>query len=137
MRSFRSTRNTSDSSKRWATEAAKRIVGANSVADVTTKTEPGGEAPLLRVIGLAIYAACAVLTILFLVEVAGAMSVRVTDTLVHDRLGGSVIDHSIRIRQGLPLYAEPDDHFVPLVYTPIYYYLAAGSMSDQGNPDDQ
>lgn len=41
-------------------------------------------------------------------------------------LGGVVGDHVGRILDGEPLYAEPSADFVPLLYTPLFMYLAAG-----------
>jgi len=102
------------------------------MADEISADTSSERAPVLRAIGLVLIAACAVLTLATALDVGAATSGRVSGPLVHDRLGGGVVDHSIRIRQGLPLYSEPDDHFVPLVYTPLYYYLAAGSMSFLG-----
>ncbi|MBN1433326.1 glycosyltransferase family 39 protein [Candidatus Fermentibacterales bacterium] len=38
---------------------------------------------------------------------------------------GSVVDHVARVADGRPLYVEPGIGFVPLIYTPLYYYLSA------------
>ncbi len=36
-----------------------------------------------------------------------------------------VFEHVQRVRAGLPLFVEPTFGFVPLIYTPLYYYLCA------------
>jgi hypothetical protein len=61
-------------------------------------------------------------------QVVVASSTRLGLDLVEDRLGGAIVDHVVRARGGLPIYAEPDDHFVPVVYTPLYYHVAARVM---------
>lgn len=38
---------------------------------------------------------------------------------------GSVLDHVERIRAGLPLYTEPTADWIPYIYPPLYYRLAA------------
>jgi len=52
--------------------------------------------------------------------------------LVYDGMGGAVVDHCVRIREGRPIYAEPDDSFMPLLYTPLYYYLCTATMTVLG-----
>jgi len=77
--------------------------------------------------------AAALALALFAVLVAREASVaawgRVHGELVHDRLGGAIVDHAVRAHRGLPIYAAPDDRFVSVVYTPLYYYVAAGMMA--------
>ncbi len=98
----------------------------------TRSSPPGRESYLLMWLVWALGVACAVLSIVLVVETVQTMAVRTGSPLVYDRLGGSIVDHCIRIRQGLPIYAEPDDRFVAIVYTPLYYVLAAGVMSVVG-----
>ncbi|MFN8064406.1 MAG: glycosyltransferase family 39 protein [Vicinamibacterales bacterium] len=40
---------------------------------------------------------------------------------------GLFVDHVARVVRGQSIYVEPSINFVPLVYTPGYYYLAAGA----------
>ena len=90
-----------------------------------------GRSPLVWLVW-ALGLLCAALSVVVVFETVQTMAVRTTGPLVHDRLGGCIVDHAIRIRQGLSIYAEPDDRFVPIVYTPLYYVLAAGVMSIVG-----
>jgi hypothetical protein len=41
-------------------------------------------------------------------------------------LEGAMVDHVRTILAGEPLYAKPSLGFIPLTYTPAYFYLAAG-----------
>lgn len=38
---------------------------------------------------------------------------------------GCVVDHARRISAGMPLYAEPSADFIPLLYTPLSYYVTS------------
>lgn len=38
---------------------------------------------------------------------------------------GAVLEHVFRIKEGLPLYGPPSLEFTPLIYTPLYYMVAA------------
>src|SRR5689334_9636631 len=38
---------------------------------------------------------------------------------------GSVLDHVERVRHGLPIYAPPTTAWIPFLYTPLYYWVAA------------
>jgi hypothetical protein len=67
-------------------------------------------------------------------QVAAASAARLPLDLVTDRLGGAMVDHAIRVRDGLPTYCEPDDRFMPVVYTPLYYHLAAATMRVVADP---
>jgi hypothetical protein len=40
-------------------------------------------------------------------------------------LEGAMVDHVRTILSGAPLYAKPSLTFIPLTYTPLYFYLAA------------
>ncbi len=40
---------------------------------------------------------------------------------------GGTLDHVRRILSGQPLYVPPSIHFVPFIYPPLYFYVAAGS----------
>jgi 4-amino-4-deoxy-L-arabinose transferase-like glycosyltransferase len=39
---------------------------------------------------------------------------------------GGMVDHVRRVLAGEPLYVAPSVDFVPYIYTPLYFYLAAG-----------
>lgn len=67
-------------------------------------------------------------------QVAAASGQRLHLDLVTDRLGGAMVDHAVRVRDGLPTYCEPDDRFMPVVYTPLYYHLAAATMAVVADP---
>lgn len=67
-------------------------------------------------------------------QVAAASAARLPMDLVTDRLGGAMVDHAIRVRDGLPTFCEPDDRFMPVVYTPLYYHLAAAAMHVVADP---
>jgi hypothetical protein len=67
-------------------------------------------------------------------QVCAASGERLPLDLVTDRLGGAMVDHAVRVRDGLPTYCEPDDHFMPVVYTPLYYHLAAATMAVVADP---
>ena len=41
-------------------------------------------------------------------------------------LEGAMVDHVRTILSGAPLYAKPSLDFIPLTYTPLYFYVAAG-----------
>jgi hypothetical protein len=41
---------------------------------------------------------------------------------------GSAMDQILRIMHGQPLYVEPSIYTIPVVYNPLYYFLAAGFM---------
>ena len=43
-------------------------------------------------------------------------------------LEGLHLQHSIRILYGKPLYIKPSLEFIPLLYTPLYYYVSAISL---------
>ncbi|MDP4288240.1 MAG: glycosyltransferase family 39 protein [Bacteroidota bacterium] len=45
---------------------------------------------------------------------------------------GAMMDHSMRILDGLPLYSAPTIDFVPWLYPPLYYYIVAGAMKIVG-----
>lgn len=38
---------------------------------------------------------------------------------------GAMVDHAVRVRQGLGLYVEPGPDHVPFLYTPLFFYLGA------------
>ena len=39
---------------------------------------------------------------------------------------GGAVDHTVRVTEGKSLYVEPSADFVPYIYTPLSYYMAAG-----------
>lgn len=41
---------------------------------------------------------------------------------------GAMLDHSIRMLAGMPIYTTPTIDFVPWLYPPLYYVLIAGAM---------
>ena len=90
---------------------------------------PGGAASALSIVAVL---ALGLVTLSLAIETVSAISVRVGEELVHDRLGGNIVDHVIRAHHGQPIYSAPDDRWVPVVYTPLYYYLASGVMSVVG-----
>ena len=49
---------------------------------------------------------------------------------------GGMLQPVVRILQGLPLYTAPDMEYVPPLYAPLYFYLAAGLayLTDAGLP---
>ena len=50
---------------------------------------------------------------------------RITYPFELEWIEGSMVDHVIRILSGQKLYVAPSLQFVPFLYTPLYYYLAA------------
>ncbi|HEY3295517.1 MAG TPA: glycosyltransferase family 39 protein [bacterium] len=46
---------------------------------------------------------------------------------------GLSVDHVQRVLDGLPLYVPPSVDFVPSIYTPLYYYVAAIPAAVLGN----
>jgi hypothetical protein len=77
---------------------------------------------------VALGAACASLLIYLTVGV-----LRATSPLPLDDVELAVVSHIGRILAGLPLFAEPTSRFVPLAYTPIFYYVSA-AVSALGLP---
>jgi hypothetical protein len=43
-------------------------------------------------------------------------------------MGGAIVDHVDRLRQGLPIYAAPSADWIPFLYPPLYYRLGAWLM---------
>src|SRR5258706_13386436 len=41
--------------------------------------------------------------------------------------------HVVRVMQGQPLYVAPTFDFIPLIYTPLYFYVAAPLASLSGH----
>jgi len=64
---------------------------------------------------------CAVYTLMFLIVVG----FRLVFPHELEWMTGSVLDHVERIRQGKPLYAAPTVDWIPYLYPPLYYGLAA------------
>lgn len=48
-------------------------------------------------------------------------------------LEGNTFLHVLRVLQGQPLYVAPSYDFIPLIYTPLYYYLSAPVAIATGN----
>jgi hypothetical protein len=40
-------------------------------------------------------------------------------------MSGSILDHVERVQQGLPLYVPPTSGWIPFLYPPLYFWLAA------------
>lgn len=56
---------------------------------------------------------------------AYVVAARLTFPFELEWMTGSVLDHVERIAQGHPLYAEPSADFIPFIYPPLYYWIAA------------
>ena len=82
---------------------------------------PSGAARALSIVAVL---ALGLVTLSLAIETVSAISVRVGEELVHDRLGGNIVDHVIRAHHGQPIYSAPDDRWIPVVDKPLYYYLA-------------
>ena len=75
-----------------------------------------GLGPLFAALTVAAGIALAVFTILQLREAAVLLSTRLSEELVHDRLGGNIVDHVVRVHRGEPLYVAPDDRWAVAHY---------------------
>jgi 4-amino-4-deoxy-L-arabinose transferase-like glycosyltransferase len=64
--------------------------------------------------------------IIFLLTLAVLMALRVGYPYELEWMEGGAVDHIYRILKGDPLYAPPSMDFVPYIYPPVYFYLAAG-----------
>lgn len=49
-----------------------------------------------------------------------------------EHIEGSVVNQVLRIEQGQPLYTRPSFEYAPNLYTPLYYYVAAGIAAASG-----
>lgn len=61
--------------------------------------------------------------------VAWTVAVRITFPYELEWLEGASLEHVRRIMSGGSLYVDPTPVFVPSIYTPLYFYLAAGLSS--------
>jgi hypothetical protein len=57
--------------------------------------------------------------------VVRAVALRVTFPYELEWMGGSVLDHVDRVRAGLPVYTQPTTRWIPYLYPPLYYWIAA------------
>lgn len=62
-----------------------------------------------------------------------AAALRITYPYELEWMEGGVLDHVARLRTGQPIYVEPTFQFVPFIYPPLYYYLAAAVMEITGD----
>ncbi len=62
-----------------------------------------------------------------LLLMVGLMLARVGHPAELEWMEGGMLDHVLRLRQGLPLYAEPSLGFIPFVYPPLWFVCAWGS----------
>lgn len=46
---------------------------------------------------------------------------------------GNTFLHVLRVLQGQPIYVAPSYEFIPLIYTPLYYYISAPVAATTGN----
>ena len=67
-----------------------------------------------------------VLSVGYVVLYAALVCLRVAYPFELEWLEGACVDHVRTILAGEPLYAKPSLDFIPLTYTPGYFYLAAG-----------
>src|SRR5262245_34727973 len=75
----------------------------------------------VRALRFAVLAAAATLTGMFLYVVLR----RLAFPYELEWMTGSVMDHVERVREGQPLYAPPTADWIPYLYPPLYYWLAA------------
>jgi 4-amino-4-deoxy-L-arabinose transferase-like glycosyltransferase len=52
---------------------------------------------------------------------------RVTFPFDLEWMEGGMVDHMLRVREGLPLYVAPSFEFVPFIYAPLFYWLGAAA----------
>lgn len=69
--------------------------------------------------------ACVALAAWFMASFVYVAASSLTYPFQLEWMEGHVIDVIARIRQGLPIYTQPHLDYVPLIYTPYYYYVAA------------
>jgi len=50
---------------------------------------------------------------------------RISYPLDIELIEGSLVNHTLRLMQGEPLYIKPSFEFTPNLYTPLYYYVSA------------
>ena len=59
------------------------------------------------------------------VQITATWTTRVAYPYDLEWMEGGVLAHAWRVQHALPLYAEPSADFIPMVYTPGYYYVLA------------
>jgi hypothetical protein len=74
---------------------------------------------ILKIVAVAIAAAYIVLYVVLAV-------LRISYPFELEWQEGSMVDHVQRVLAGLPLYTPPSIEWVPAIYPPLYYYVAAG-----------
>jgi hypothetical protein len=75
----------------------------------------------MRALRIAVLAAAGVLTAMFVYVVAA----RIGFPYELEWMCGSVLDHVARVRAGLPVYAPPTTSWIPFLYPPLFYWVAA------------
>lgn len=69
------------------------------------------------------------LSLAYLIELLVLIALRVGHPYVLEWEEGAMVDQSLRILAGLPLYVAPTMEFVPQLYAPLYFYLGAGASA--------
>ncbi len=72
------------------------------------------------------WGACIVMAIWFIGVYSVSAFIRLYYPFELEWMEGGMVDHVVRVLQGLPLYQEPSFAFTPFIYPPLYFYLAAG-----------
>jgi len=72
--------------------------------------------------------ALAILSLGYILEFIVLGLVRLTYPYELEWIEGAKIDEMLRILEGLPIYGLPTIHFIPLSYTPLFFYLSASFM---------
>ncbi|MBP7134009.1 glycosyltransferase family 39 protein [Patescibacteria group bacterium] len=72
------------------------------------------------------WGACIVMAIWFLVVYCVIAFIRLRYPFELEWMEGGMVDHVVRVMQGLPLYQEPSFAFTPFIYPPLYFYVSAG-----------
>ncbi|MCU1453249.1 MAG: hypothetical protein JWN46_1395, partial [Acidimicrobiales bacterium] len=63
----------------------------------------------------------------FIVLYVGVALARVRSPIELEWMEGGVVDHVRQVMAGHQLYQRPSLHFVPYIYTPLYYYVGAAA----------
>ncbi len=85
-----------------------------------------------RTVALLLSHATMVSAVLFLGLFTYTALSRVTFSFDLEWVEGAVVDHVLRVPERQQLYGPPSLAFVPLVYPPGYYYLAAAAATILG-----
>lgn len=123
------------SSTSTSRRARRRVRGGDPGAQITPSTEPSANGsaapgsqddrptPVLRALraGVAVAGGAMMLT-----YVAVAL-LRIRSPFELEWIEGGVVDDVRQILAGQQLYRRPSIEFIPYIYTPLYYYVAAGA----------